>query len=143
MEILSYAVFTAEADRVATDFLLLLSGEDFGDVGPRLFRGPLTGVDALFKRLRRQLEGRRGTIGREKPRLAASGAERSVFLVTDLDADGHTRIIRQHGLRSGGGDWSRSGGDEIAEHLLPESGVSFILVRHPHFPAPTAAGGED
>ncbi len=95
MEILGHAVFAAERDHVASQFLLAARGGDFGHVGARLSGVPVGRVHALLQRIGMQIHALRAAIGsddagldwrvaggqiswcREPPRANARGRHRT------------------------------------------------------------------
>ena len=82
-------------------------------------------------------------VRREEAGLHLGVVHGLVFLVAHLHAQGHARIVGQHGFGRGGGHLAGRVGHQVAEHLLPEGGVGLVGVVLPHLPAPAPPGGED
>ena len=142
MEILRHAVFPSERHHVAPDLFLLPAGDDVGHVRAGLFGGPFPAVDALFERLRRQLDGGGSAVGPHEAGLHLGVGHRLVLLVAHLHPQRHLGFIGEHGLGRGGSHLAGRIGHQVAQNLLPESRLGLVVMGQPHFPAPASLGGE-
>ena len=143
MEILRHAIFAAERDHVAPQFLLAAVRGDFGDVGSGLPGVPI-GRDRRLARSDRDADrrSRRAPSGPTTRACTCRIAGGQVSGVANLGAQMHMPVVVQHRARRGSHHARRRVAHQPAQHLTPEYLMAHVLHRLQHLPAPVAAGGE-
>src|SRR5277367_6035425 len=97
MEILSHAVFPAERDDIAPQFLLASRGGYFGHVGSGFASIPVCRVDSLLQRIGMQVHALRAAIGPDDAGLDGGIASGQIGGVTNLCAQMDAAVIIEHG----------------------------------------------